>query len=66
MKEQIPSTFEETMALPQAAHWKAASDKEIASMDKHGVYELVPITAVPTGQRVVGTRWINSIKTDVT
>lgn len=66
MKEQIPNTFEEDMALPQAAHWKAASDKEIASLNKRGVYELVPITAVPTGQRMVGTRWINNIKTDGT
>ena len=28
----IPSTFKEAMGLPQAARWKAVSDKEIASL----------------------------------
>lgn len=42
------------MDLPQAARWKAASDKEIASLGSHGVHELVSITAVKAGQRVVG------------
>ena len=37
---------------------EAASDKEIASLEKHGVDELVPITAVPAGQRVIGTRCV--------
>ena len=55
-KEYIPSTFKEAMTLPQAAHLKVASDKEIASLKKHDVYELVPITSVPNGRKVVGTR----------
>ena len=33
-KEQIPNTFKEAMALPQAARWKMASEKEIASLEK--------------------------------
>ena len=63
-KEQIPNTFKEAMTLPQAARWKLASDKEIASLEKHGVYELVPITSVPNGRKVVGTRWVYNIKAD--
>ena len=43
-KEQIPNAFKKTMTLPQTGRWKVASDKEIASLKKHGVYELVPIT----------------------
>ena len=39
---------------------KAASDREITSLEKHAVYELVPITAVPAGQRVVCTRCISN------
>ena len=39
------------MTLPQAARWKVASDKKIASQEKHGVYELVPITSVPNGRK---------------
>ena len=54
---QIPNNFKEAMTLPQAARWKVAPDKEIASLAKHGVYELVPITSVPNEQQIVGTRW---------
>lgn len=43
------------MSLPKAASWKATSDREITSLEKYGVYELVPSTAAPTGQRVIGT-----------
>ena len=52
------------MSLPQAARWKAVAGKEIASFKKHGVYELVPASSVPSGQKVVGSRWVNKIKAD--
>ena len=54
------------MSLPQAARWKTASDKEIASVEKHGVFNLVPITSVPAGHKVVGTRWVFKIQADST
>ena len=50
------------MSLPQAARWKAAADKEIASLKKHGVYGLEPASSVPAGHKVVGSRWVNKIK----
>ena len=53
---KVPNTLKETMSLPQAAHWKAVADKEIASLKKHGVYDLVPASSVPAGQYVVGSR----------
>ena len=65
-KEQIPNTFKEAMSLPKAAYWKEAADKEIQSLEKHGVYELVPMSFVPSSQKVVGTRWVNKIKADGT
>ena len=38
------------MGLPQAAFWKTVSDnKEIASLEKHGVFKLVPIPSGKTG-----------------
>ena len=54
------------MGLPQAARWKAASNREVASLEKHGVYELIPIVSVPTGQRVIGTLWVSKVKADGT
>ena len=52
------------MGLPPAAHWKTVSDKESESLEKHGVFNLVPITSVLAGHRVVGTRWLRKIKAD--
>ena len=57
-KLKVPNTFKEAMSLPQAARRKAAADKEIASLKKHGVYELVPSYSVPAGQKLVGSRWV--------
>ena len=63
---KIPNTFKQTLSLPQAARRKAASDREVASLEKRGVYELIPITSVPTEQRMIGIRWVNKIKSDGT
>ena len=63
-KLKVPNTFKEAMSLPQTARWKAAADKEIPRLKKHGVYELVPASSVPAGQKVVGSRWVNKIKAD--
>ena len=54
------------MGLPRAAHWKAELYKKIASLEKHGVFNLVSITSVPAGHKVVGTRWMFKIKADCT
>ena len=41
--------------------WKVTSDKDIASLEKHGMYELVPITSVPNGRKVISTRWVYKV-----
>ena len=63
---RVPNTLKEAMVLPQTAGWKAASDKEIASLEKHGVFNLVPITSVPARHKVFDTRWVVEIKADRT
>ena len=60
---RVPNTFKEAMDFPQAMRWKAKSDKEIASLEKHDVFKLVPIDSVPAGHMVVSTRWVFKIKT---
>ena len=62
--DRVPNTFKEAVGLPQAAHWKTASDKDIESLEKHGVFNLVLITSVLAGHRVVGTRCVRKIKAD--
>ena len=60
----IPNTFKEAITLPAKAHWKAASDKEVASLKKNNIYTLVPATAVPTCHKIVGSRWVYKVKAD--
>ena len=62
--EVIPNTFKEVMTLPTKAHWKAVSDKEVASLKKNNVYTLVPATTVPAGHKIVGSRWVYKVKAD--
>ena len=38
--DRIPNTFNETMDIPQVAGCKEASDKEIESLETHGIFEL--------------------------
>ena len=60
IKGTILNTFKLAMGLLQAARRKAASDGKIARPEKRGVYELVPITAVTAGQRLIGTQWVKN------
>ena len=64
--DRVPETFKEAMGLPQVAYWKTVSDKEVASPEKHGAFNLVPITLVPAGHKIVGTRWVLKIEADNT
>lgn len=43
------------------AQGKAAVDKEVASLRTNNVYALLPMTAVPTGQNIIGSRWVYKI-----
>ena len=53
------------MTLPAKAQWKAASDKEMASLKKNNVYTLLPATSVPAGHKIIGSsRWVYKVKAD--
>lgn len=54
-----PNTFKEAMALPQAEDWRAAMDKELASLKAKGVYKVVPRTS---HMSVLPTRWVFKVK----
>ena len=56
--EITPNTFSEAMNLPAKTQWKAASDKEMASLKKNNVYTLLPATSVPAGHKIIGSRWV--------
>ena len=57
-----PGTESSYPRSPQSL--KHSSDKEIESLEKHGVFNLVLITSILAGHRVVDTRWVREIKAD--
>ena len=61
---KIPGTFNEAITSPKGKQWKVAMDKEMSSLVKHQVYKLVPITSVPKGDKILGTRFAFKRKVD--
>jgi hypothetical protein len=64
LQERTPSSYREAMASPEAKSWKAALDKEMASINEMGVWDLVPRISVPRHQTVLRCKWVFKIKTD--
>ena len=64
LQQRTPSTYREAMASPEANSWKAALDKEMASINEMGVWALVPRVSVPRYQTVLRCKWVFKIKTD--
>ena len=60
----VPNTFNDTTKLPEAAFWKEAEDKEIASLIKPQAFGLVPITSILARSKIIGSRWVYKIKAD--
>ena len=57
-----PANHREAMASPEAAHWRAAEDREIASQLANRTYDVVPRPA--RGAPVVRSRWVYKYKFD--
>lgn len=52
------------MSSPQSAQWQQAINKEIDSLKKHEVYNLVPITSVPKEEKIIASRFVLQQKAD--
>ena len=50
--------YEEAVDLPQVQEWRKAMDEELASLKHHNVYDLVPMTSVPLGHKIIGYGWV--------
>ncbi|MCO6516483.1 MAG: hypothetical protein J6586_08315, partial [Snodgrassella sp.] len=57
-----PTSYRAAINSPQKAKWKAAMDGEIQSMHDNEVWEEVDL---PPGAKVVGSKWLYKIKTDM-
>lgn len=62
--EIMTSTFKEAMSLLAKAQWKTVSTKEVPSLKHNNTYTLLPVTFVPTGHNIIGSRWVYMVKAD--
>ena len=49
---------------PQREEWKEACSKEMDNLRKHNVYNLVPLSSVPKGEKILGTKFVFKKKLD--
>ena len=57
----MPSNVEEALSGPEALLWNKAIQKELESMEKNQVWELVKL---PADKVAVGSKWVFKRKTD--
>ena len=60
----IPNKYEDSMKSRQCTQWLGAIDMEMKSLQEHEVYDLVPITSVPKGKNIIGSRFGMKQKAD--
>jgi len=56
----LPATSRAALKGPHAAYWKAAMDSEMASIEEHGTWELVPPPS--DGSNIVSCKWVFALK----
>ena len=64
LEEQTPESYREAMQSQDAAKWREAMDKEMASCMAQDVWDLVPRSSLPKGTNILPVRWVYKIKTD--
>ena len=61
---KIPTTYAEAMASPQCQEWKGACGIEMDTLQKYNVYNLVPLSKVPKGDKILDTKFVFKKKLD--
>ena len=62
--EITPNTSKEAMTLPAKEQWKAASDKEMASLKKNNVSILLRAISIAARHKIIGSRWVYKVTVD--
>lgn len=62
VKIAIPRTFQEAMQSPDKDSWFAAMDTEYKAHLDNGTWELVPMSEVTPGRKIVGSTWAYDVK----
>jgi Reverse transcriptase (RNA-dependent DNA polymerase) len=59
-----PKTFQETKKSKNWKEWWDAISTEFDNMEEKGVWEICEKDNVPSGRKIIGNRWVFSIKDD--
>ena len=62
----VPNTLKEAMESPQVTKWKETTNKDMGSLQKHAVFNLVSLDSVPPEYKLIGTKWVIKVKADHT
>ena len=57
----IPKTYKQAIKGEDSEKWKAAMKAEMESLAENDTYSIIPL---PSGKKVVGSRWVYSLKLD--
>ena len=60
-QHDIPDSYEEAIASPQASEWQAAMKKELESLCNNDTWHVVELHK---GERAVGAKWVYPVKLD--
>ena len=60
-QHDIPDSYEEAIASPQASEWQSAMKKELESLCNNDTWDVVEL---PKGERAVGAKWVYTVKLD--
>ena len=50
--------------LSMGSSGKGLMDKELTGLQDHHVYDLVPISSIPSAFKPIGSRWVYKVKAD--
>ena len=60
----VPRTIPEARAMPDAAEWEAAANREMTSLKERKVFKLATRKAVPPGRKRIKSKWVLKRKAD--
>jgi hypothetical protein len=62
----IPKTFKDVLGHKNHWGWWESMKQEFNAMETKGVWEIVPMSSMPAGRKIVGNLWVYSEESDGT
>jgi Reverse transcriptase (RNA-dependent DNA polymerase) len=62
----IPNNFKNVLGHKKEQGWLESMKRDFNAMETKGVWEIIPMSSMPSGRKIVGNRWVYSEKSDGT